>query len=123
MSATETPQHKFNRRTKVVVTKGETGTTGTVTTLNPSGSYGIRLDDGRIVEAHPSEVAAFFEPDRMTGKDFPVGSYVAPSGAHLPVGEVVGHSADGWPEVRWETETEVEAPTDLVLVESPEVSK
>lgn len=115
--------HKFNRQTKIIVTKGESRKIGKVITLNPSGSYGVRLDDGRTIEAQPSEVAAFFETDRMTGTDFPVGSYVAPSGAHLPIGEVTGHSADGWPEVRWETETEVEAPTDLVLVESPKVTK
>lgn len=53
------------------------------------------------------------------GEDFPTGSYVMPAGAHLPVGLVVGHAADGWPEVAWPTGTECEAPSDLVLVESP----
>lgn len=50
---------------------------------------------------------------------FPAGSYVIPAGAHLPVGRVVGHAADGWPEVNWPTGTECEAPCDLVLIESP----
>lgn len=53
------------------------------------------------------------------GEDFPTGSYVMPAGAHLPVGLVVGHAADGWPEVAWPTGTECEAPSDLVLAESP----
>lgn len=65
------------------------------------------------------ELEGLEEFEASRGEDFPTGSYVMPAGAHLPVGLVVGHAADGWPEVAWPTGTECEAPSDLVLVESP----
>lgn len=71
--------HRFNRGSKVVVSKGgpcgadpkraTVRKLGTVVTLNPSGSYGIRLDDGRIVEAQGYDVSAFYETDRYTGRE------------------------------------------------------
>lgn len=57
-------KHRFPVSRKVIVTKGERTELATVVTLNPSGSYGVRLESGAIVEAGPDQVGAFFETDR-----------------------------------------------------------
>ena len=57
-------KHRFPVSRKVIVTKAGRTKLATVATLNPSGSYGVRLEAGAIVEAGPDQVGAFFETDR-----------------------------------------------------------
>ena len=57
-------EHRFPVNRKVVVIKGGRTELATVVTRNPSGSYGVRLESGAIVEAGPDQVGAFYETDR-----------------------------------------------------------
>ena len=57
-------EHRFPVNRKVIVTKGGRTELATVVILNPSGSYGVRLESGAIVEAGPDQAGAFYETDR-----------------------------------------------------------